>query len=321
MPDRGQLLRFAAGALLLGVVAFRVDWAQFVRVFGQLQPAWIPAVFLVYTADRLFMAAKWRYLLRAFDLEISFIQAVAHYYMGGMVGLATQWQAGGDIARIVEAGRSTSRYGAVSTSVLLEKIAGLNALTLLAVGSGILLNVHLEFVSHYAAGTIGATGIVVLGVLPFMTIRYLPAERIGDLLRWIPVDQLNRIAEGVAEFDERNQLTRTYPWFFLLTLLEQFMPIMGLALVGWALQIPLSLGEIIAFLPVSMLIARIPISIEAIGVREGLYVFFLTLYGYAAATAFALSLATRVVDITVVGSGAVATNMLWKEKKTDSLRQ
>lgn len=317
MTKRSLVLRFGVGTLILGVIAFQIDWAELVSVFRNLQPLWLIPVVLLYTADRLIMAGKWKYLLHSFNVDIKFIEAVTHYYTGGIVGLATQWQSIGDIARIAEAGRSTGKYGAVSTSVVLEKLAGLNALSLLAVVSGLLLNQKLQIVGANAAMLLATVLLVVLVIAPFVTVQLLPAEWVGQLLQKAPISRISSIGARISEFDGKEALQGVYPRFFGLTLAEQFMPIVGLALIGQSLALSMSLSTIFAFLPVAMLIARIPISVEAIGVREGLYVFLLSAFGYNASTAFALAVATRIVDVAVVGIGVIVINVVWSGEVLD----
>lgn len=316
MRNRGAALRLLAGIALLVVIGLRIDWGQVGEVFKGVRVTWLLPVFLLYTADRLFMAGKWRYLLRALGVTVSFTEATAHYYMGGAVGLAVQWQSGGDLARIADVGHRTRKYGAVSTSVVLEKIAGLNALTLVAVGSCLLLNHEFGFIPQDVVIGAAVPVIVVLCILPFLTVPYFPARRIGRLLERIPIDRLDSLGQEVADFDRSAELAAVYPKFFVLTLAEQLMPILGLALFAYALRIPITLVQVASFLPISMFAGRIPISVEAIGVREGLYVFFLSLYGVAGGTAFALAIATRVMDVSVVGSGSLVSSAFLRDSRS-----
>jgi uncharacterized membrane protein YbhN (UPF0104 family) len=175
--------------------------------------------------------------------------------------------------------------------------------------SGLLLNRQLQLLPAQEALLVGVAGAALLAALPFVTIRYLPLDRIGDLLRRIPLERLDEVGRQIEGLERSPELARAYPRFFVLTLLEQLIPILGLLLLARALQIPLSLLTIASFLPVSMLVSRIPISVEALGVREGLYVFFLSLFGVGGGTAFALAIATRIMDVLVVGSGALVSSV------------
>jgi uncharacterized membrane protein YbhN (UPF0104 family) len=91
--------------------------------------------------------------------------------------------------------------------------------------------------------------------------------------------------------------------FFLLTLLEQGIALGALWVLKEALALPIGAYEILAVSPVIMFFARLPISIEALGLYEGLSLVLFGLTGLRPAQSVAMALTDRVMGLLVVTLG------------------
>lgn len=301
-----RAIRVVVALVLLAFVATQVEWGNMLGVAARAEPAWLAVAFLVSTLDRVFMAAKWRYLLGGLGVESSLREAVVYYYMGGLVGAALQWHLSGDIARAVGFGRRTNRHSLVTTSVVLEKVAGLQALTVLAAGSALLLNAQIGFVQWSIAWPFAVAAILVVGIGPFV-VRFTAVKEVvvTRLEEWNRLERLKRAIRTLPE-DLEQEVKGVYGWFLGLTLLEQLVPTLLLLIYTHAFDVDLGLLAILSVLPIITFLARLPISVESLGVMEGLFVFFLGLVGVGSATAFLLALVSRLMDLIVMGSGAFA---------------
>jgi uncharacterized membrane protein YbhN (UPF0104 family) len=91
--------------------------------------------------------------------------------------------------------------------------------------------------------------------------------------------------------------TRTLIAFFLLTLLEQCLPVISLWVLAGGLGISAGFGPLACVVLIGLFLARIPVSISGIGVQEGVYVGLFVLMGMPAEEGLALSLGARLLDI------------------------
>lgn len=316
---RWTILKLVVGLGLFALVAFQVDWGDFRSLVVSAQPGWLTAAVLLVVVDRVFMALKWRYLLGAMRVDISVLSAVQHYLVGGLVGFAVQWQLGGDIARAARASRGTGERGVVVGSIVLEKIVGLVALSSLAVVAFHLLNGRLGIVTPGLTGLVTAVAAPALLASPLVLMSETMTENLAALGRKIPVRRVVELTDRIPDvrraFDE---VETPLAVFSGLTLVEQLVPPVSLVLLTHAYGEGVSFVLALSVMPIVSLLSRLPLSIESIGIKEGLYVFFLGLVGLSATRAFALAITTRVIDILVVGGGTLLVGALRTADEGDS---
>lgn len=302
------ILRVAVAAGLLGLVAWRVDWSQFAELAVSANYLWLLAAAASATVDRLWMSGKWLYLLRRLGVSATLRQTTHHYFTGGLVGLAVQWQLGGDVARVVGLSRKTGSTGTVMASLVAEKITGAAASAVLALAGMTLLYrlVPKGMLALFATAVLVC--LAALGTLLLVTSKGgrsvvdWSLDRLSSRDGWL-VEKLRLAVEAlqrVAQLDRSVLLN-----FFFLTLGEQFVPWLNVALFATAFGLSLTIGEVAMIVPIIMFFGRLPISVESLGIREGLYVMLFSLVGWTAAEAFAVALAGRVIDFAVVGTGSL----------------
>lgn len=316
---RWTALKLVVGLGLFALVAAQVDWSQFWGLVTSAHPAWLAGAVVLVAGDRVFMALKWRYLLGAMRLDISLLSAVQHYLVGGLVGIAVQWQLGGDIARATRASRHTGERRIVVGSILLEKLVGVAALSALAVIAFFLLNFRLDLVSPVPLGL--ATAVVAPAILasPSLLVSERMTERLAAIGRKAPISRVADLSERIPELREAfDDLETSLAVFTGLTFAEQFVPVLSLFLLTHAFGQGVSLLVALSVMPVVSLLSRLPLSIESIGIKEGLYVFFLGLVGLSATHAFTLAITSRVIDMLVVGGGTLLVGSLERHEQADA---
>ena len=87
--------------------------------------------------------------------------------------------------------------------------------------------------------------------------------------------------------------------FFVLTVTEQLLVAVCYWLVALALQLQFNVVFLLAAVPLAILISRLPISIDGLGVYEGIFIGVMSLGGMRPDDSLALSLAARVFQIVV----------------------
>jgi glycosyltransferase 2 family protein len=87
--------------------------------------------------------------------------------------------------------------------------------------------------------------------------------------------------------------------FFALTLTEQLLVTVCYGLVALALQLQFNPVFLLAAVPLAILVSRLPISIDGLGVYEGIFIAIMSLAGVHPDASLALSVAARVFQIVV----------------------
>lgn len=288
---------------LLALALRQVDWSSFWRTLADCQPLWLlPALALGYL-DRAWMAGKWVQLLRSLGVSASFRQGLQHYLAGGLVGLALQWQLGGDIARALALGRDVGRPRMVVASVTLERVAGASA-------SGLLTTVSLGFLLRSGRAGEWSGALLAAGALALASVALgltLLSGTARGWLRRLPTRWLGARLHPLLARVARLESPGWGIWiFYALTLAEQLVPFASLYLRQLAFGLGISIGEVLLVMPVVMFLSRLPIAVESIGVREGLYVLLFGMIGIGAAESVALALTSRAIDAIVVTTGHLA---------------
>ena len=318
-PRRATLLRvlkWTIGLTILALVLVRVEWRQLVRVLVGVDMRWVLAAYSVFMIDRLWMAGKWWYLLRGLGVRVRFFDTVRHYFAGGLVGTATQVQLGGDAFRVVALGREHSQTGRVAASVVIEKIVGALALGLWAIVAIAALDAQVKIFERPGGIAVLAGGLVA-GILALGAVLFFGPAVARWVARRVPQVSLEEVVAVLRQARGSGRLATT---FSLLTLAEQAAPVIEGYCFARALGLDLSLGAVLAVIPIIAFLGRLPISIDAFGMREGLSVVLFGWLGVSATEAVAMSLLSRAVDLTGLVSGAVAcTALLHRRGKTSGV--
>jgi glycosyltransferase 2 family protein len=302
-----RVVRVVIALSLLTLVVSRVDWKEVGVVLSQTRLAFLPLIFVLGTLDRLWMAWKWYYLLRGLGVHVRFFEVAGHYYLGGLLGAAVQSQLGGDIARASAVGRHSGRTRIVAASVVIEKVVGFIAAGMLAGASLLLVHHGYEAISRTVL--VAAAVPVALAVVLVPTLAYpqFVASLFSRALNVYPgLAAKLPLAGMLTNPDRLQQAPSVLRRFFALTLAEQLVPLVNLYLLKEALRLDLTGYAILAFTPLIVFFARLPISIEALGIYEGLSIYLFGLAGLSAASALALALLDRVMGLIVLGFGGLA---------------
>lgn len=306
-----QALRVSIAAVLLWLVASRVDWAEFGRVMSNANPWWLFAALVASAVDRLWMAGKWHYLIRRFGVAVHFIQTLTVCYYGVLVGMAVQWGITGDVTRAVKLGSLTGQHKKIVISVVLEKLAGLTGGGVAAVGAAVLLNQLHPFAPP--ALVIGAA-ILVIVVFPFVPIA-ISSPLTAKLVKSVSSRISSKLDFDLTRLEaDGSKLRKATTVFFFLTLGEQMMPVVILLLVQFGFGMDVTLLQTAAVIPIIIFLSRLPISVEGLGVYEGVTVLLFGLMGISAAEALAVAITSRVVGIAseIVGVGiCLAVRKCW----------
>jgi glycosyltransferase 2 family protein len=309
------VIRILVACTLLAIVFRRVDWHGFGALLAHARLLWLLPVFVIITVDRCWMSGKWHYLLRQLGVHIRFLDALRVYYTSWVVGTAMSWQLGGDLARVVEVGRSSGRPALVAASVVLEKIVGAAALGLWATAAVLLLNAHHHLAPSDVAWPLAVAAALALLALPFAVTAPPVVRAVRALLSRAPAALRARKLDGTLErlalFAAAPRVVAT---FFALTIGEQVVPIVTVTVLAHALRLALPVIVVMAVIPISSFFTRLPLSVDALGVREGLYVYLFGLFGVTATEALALALASRVMDLLGVSAGTLVVLAISKRR-------
>jgi uncharacterized protein (TIRG00374 family) len=278
-PWYRRAIRLAVSAALIAWVLNGVDWARVGEVASSASVPLIALAFSSYFVGYVASVTRWRALLAAQGVQLSFGYLYCSFMIGMFFNQLLPSTIGGDLARY----RYTAVGGksAALSAVVLDRVFGTVSLVIVAalglamVDAGTVLP---EEVPEAIAVLLGV-GLAVLAAA-FVA----PAAVLRRLTGWWPAaarGRLTPVFEALVAFGGRHDV--------LLVALASSLALQGIVvahyyLVGLALGLDVPLVAFAFIAPVATVITALPISINGIGVREGVLVYLLGLYGVDAST-------------------------------------
>lgn len=296
-------LRIAVTLLLCAVLLiYVVDIHRVLETLSHCDPAWTCVALLALLLDRVVMGYKWGLLLAIRGYSISLAQRLMVYCSAMMWGLALPSTVGADGIRVMLVRRLGVRVDDALATILVERGIGFVAALLTAVASLIILRAMLPQDVIYDYGlAFGVAGLLAaIGILLFS----FTDRALNSALRLFPrrftdspaARLLARLHEAYASLGtDRRRIAA----FSALTLIEHILVIICYGLVAVALQVEFNAVFMFAAVPLAILVSRMPISLDGIGVYEGIFVAIMALGGVRPADALAVSLAARALQIIV----------------------
>jgi glycosyltransferase 2 family protein len=234
-------------------------------------------------------AYRWQVLLKAQRVNSSLTFLINSYMVSFFASNLLPSTIGGDAVRIYDTWRlGTSKSRAV-TIVLVDRLLGTFALLVVAV-------VGLPFSTRLAASLPWLRPWLLLGMaaaLCFSWLAFVPSKGKSALLRKIrlavssrPQKILDAIIEPLRTFHGKHAVL---VWAFVLSLALQAVVVIHYYLIARALGVFVPLYDFFVIIPLAILIMMIPVSINAIGIRESVLIFFLAAYSVPPSKALALS--------------------------------
>jgi uncharacterized membrane protein YbhN (UPF0104 family) len=285
------LLRVAGSALLVGVLAWRLDWRQLGEAFSALDVRLWAAALATFVLAQFVSSLRWQMLAAPLDFDVPYHRYASLYFIGMFFNLVLPTSVGGDVVRAWYLGAGSGRRFAAFCSVLADRASGVVVLTALACAASLALPVALPpWMTAILAGL--AAGLAV--GLPALLIghRFLDRSYRGDRFRPL-VELLGHLLR-----DGKLLWATT-----LLSLLVQLASVAQVWLVSAGLGLKVPFGYLAVVVPLVSLLTLVPVSLNGMGLREVGLVVLLAPVGVTAAQAVSLSLLYFALSLTISLAG------------------
>lgn len=225
--------------------------------------------------------SRWRLLIRSQGGDAGFWFLVRSFVVGIFFNNLLPSTIGGDAIRAYDTSRSGVGRAAAVAIVVVDRFIGLLALMLFA-GVGLLLSGHLTDRVPALYGWV-AGGTLAMGLIA--ALLFLPSRRAPDLLARLG-PRFKKVSDAIFAFQGKGAvLAKAFGYsLFLQTLV---------VLNGWALakalHVPIALPYFFVIVPIAVFVMMVPVSINAIGVRENVWAFFFIAFGVAGAKGVAVA--------------------------------
>ena len=286
------VVRALIGATLLALLTAHVDWIELGRALAGIELGWAAAGSCALLGMRLVAGLKWHLLLRGLGTGARLADTVRMVFVSDFLGHFLPYGVGADATRVVQLARAGSGWSASLSSVIMDRIVG--SWVLLSLGAAALLASPVRLPNHTIL-LAAVLGMLAVSIAAFIVAAHFH-DRAAALAGRIPIvgPRLSAFLAGIlgsldAYRTSRRVLAATTALGFAIHLLRIVMN----AAFAVALGFPLSLWVHAVAVPIIFSVSQLPISIDALGVREALYLYIYGLAGMPAAIALAVALIIR----------------------------
>ena len=301
---RSLLTTFARLAISVMLIALLVWWlggfGKIGAIMSRISFRFVMLVLIICTLDRALMTFKWIRLLEARGIRFRFLAAMRIYCASMIWGLFLPSTVGADVIRTINMSRAGVDSHEVIASIIIERTIGFLAVLLLGIASLLLFSMSGSFENHFTVAWWIALIMIVSAMAALMASF---SDRAFNLIhdRVLGRFRNNRIAIKFRKFHETYRTYRSNPRslvsFSALTLAEQLLVIVQSWLVAWTIGVHVGIVCFAVAVPLSILVARIPIGIGGIGTFDAAFAFLLSLAGISAAEAVAIPFTGRILQI------------------------
>jgi glycosyltransferase 2 family protein len=310
-----RYVRLVIGLVLIVALIPTLATVEFWITLASVNVPLVIVALILSIASVASKAWRWGVVMRWRGIHLSPGYLLFSYFIGMFFNNFLPSGMGGDVVRAYEAARDTGRGAESVTAILIERGSGMLAVfaagSLFALGvpnlpTGIALLVHALFIGSIVAVWamwLDATGQVLAAIG-----ARLPTKLTGI---WSKI---------VRVYDEFRLYRRE--WRLLAEVMAQSIITLILTLASvytllLAFDEPVSFAAFAAFYAIATAVDVIPISLNGLGVREGVYVFFLGLIGVPRAVALGVALLVRLLVLIQAAMGGIA--FVWRNVRGDKL--
>jgi uncharacterized protein (TIRG00374 family) len=294
----------SAGLLVFLLSKISVD--DLLALAKGLDRRMITGAMLVFFVSNVLGSLQWHLLLTKAGVEISFPRSLRFYFVGLFFNNFLPANIGGDAVKIYDVSRIASDVYQVTAVTLLDRLIGIFGLCLLAVAA------VLSGAEFLSGGSIALYLFIFLGCMAPLVGFYFFAplgkllRRLVGLIRPLSMDQrVSRILDHLSGFKARRMFVLRLA---LLSLLIQFLRVVTHILAAQALGVAIDeviFGLFFVFVPLLSLAMVPPVTVNGLGVREGLGILLFARAGIGQTDAFATEFLTYLVSVSVSLLGLV----------------
>lgn len=275
---------------LLALVFAKLDWDAIVDKISNGNPVYGLLAILAIIAALVIGALRWDVLLRTAEVQLPERELFRIYAVTSFANAFLPTSVGGDVARPLMVSRRGPRLVRAIATVLIERLAALIALVILA-WVGVALEPDVVSGGSITALAVVSAGMVG-GVLLFALRPALPKKLAKAA---IPARFATHLGEAAAVFSKTSRSPRALLLILIQSVAFQALVTIQLVLIAKMIGADLSFGLAAVALALVTLATLAPISIGGFGVREGSYVVILGGGGIGHTDAVLISLLTVVV--------------------------
>jgi len=298
-----SLVKVLVSAAVFGFLLSRIPLSRLGELFGSLRWEYLAGALTILTGSVFLGSFQWGLLLKAQEVFIPYSQVVRFYYVGLFFNNFLPANVGADVSRSYQAIQYGGRKREVVSATIMDRVVGLLMLCMVAVLFSILFMNRYESSAYFAPvlSFLFLCIMVLAALLNRSVLRLL--EKPFELLRAAELaGRVHRLCDSLHLLARKRTLLSQVG---ILAFLIQVLRVAVHILVARSLGIGIPPAYFFFFVPVIAIAAALPVSINGIGVREGVGIIMFSSVGVPADQAFAMQFLAYIIMVVVSAVGGV----------------
>ncbi|HEY3132671.1 MAG TPA: lysylphosphatidylglycerol synthase transmembrane domain-containing protein [Acidobacteriota bacterium] len=317
MKDRAFLLaKIGVTSILLYFLYSKIDWHEFRTILQRANFFWFAVALGLHYASYFWSTERWKIILHNFKIDAPFGKLVKVTFIGGFFNLFLPSMVGGDFFKAFYLARDRKQpFTTTLTSTILDRSAGFLALLVIGTTFAAVHSVSVKGVPIFP--TVAAlTGVFVLANVVIFS---------ESLHRWLDsvlrnrgmtraVERLDAVADGLKTLSKNSDaLIKS----LLISFGVQFIVVLIVWFVGLALHTQVAFIYFLIFVPLINVITMFPVTINGIGLREGVFYLFFSPVGMSREACISLGLLYYLVVVLTALPGGILYSLYKKQEHLD----
>lgn len=307
-----NIFKILVSAVLLALIFYGIDFNQLRETLVDMNIFLLIISLLLPFSNRLLMPIKWNLLLKALDIEVSWFRAIKIYYISSFLGLFLPPTIGADAVRAYYVSETNHQLPKIISSIVVERIIGLISLMVFAIIAGFIFlkyfsDFNFDLPKFFTISVLSAV-IIICGFLISLS-EWFEHHLLNVIKKFTHKKIIGKILTFIQKFYHSYVLYKnkkgTLFLFFILTCLEISLKAVRTYIIAMALNADVPILYYFAFIPIMLLLIRLPISMNGFGIHEGGFIYFLSLMGVSSSLAFSIGIIDHFIFIYAVLPGGI----------------
>jgi uncharacterized membrane protein YbhN (UPF0104 family) len=274
---RAFATRIGLGLAIVGFLLRHYDARPALRSLEREQPLFFIAAVALYVVGQLICAWRWQLLAAVINVRGPLSEFLRYCFIGIFTNLFVPGLLGGDAARAFYLGRRHGKIGEAIASTVADRAYGLMGLIWLATLAAITMN-HGTLTPNVIRSVVAVGGVTIAG--------FLASPLLARLIPMTP-RAIRRALGMIAPY--LHQPAAILPAIVLTMIFQAGLAVCQYLLaLGLGLHLPISVFVLIV--PISGVLAAMPLTLNGLGLRETAYLFLFGMAGVSRDEAIALGL-------------------------------
>jgi uncharacterized protein (TIRG00374 family) len=284
-------LKLVVSGFFLFWVIYKVDWISVLRDVERIKWPYLIIYVIAVLVGMAICAHKWRILASFKKIELSFNDYFKFYLAGTFINNFMPSFIGGDTFKAYETGKPQGKYIEAASSVMMDRITGLFAATLLAIVFSLL---NLKTVLANPALAIVNLAVILSFSLDILIMLIRRKKFWSRFKRFFPDKFVDFMIDLGTYSGEHSVMKKAILWGIAFDFI-------GIALANYilfaALGLHIGLVNYLSVIFLISIIASVPISVNNIGIKEWAYITFFGAFGLPISAVVTVAIISRFIQM------------------------